>query len=122
MRRRLPVVILAIVLLATWGNVGANAAGALPYSLEKAEKGFREPSKAEPSAAAVAADAAIGRPLGLATTIAGAGLFVITLPFTAPSGSVRQAAWELMGRQGGWTFNRPLGGSAPQYERQGIFR
>jgi hypothetical protein len=121
MRHRLPVVILTIILVATWGSM-AGAAGPMPYNLDKAEKGFREPSKAEPSAAAVAADAVIGRPVGLVTTIAGAGLFVITLPFTAPSGSARQAAWELVGRQGGWTFNRPLGRSDPRYEREGIFR
>ncbi len=120
MKRRLPVVILTIILVGTWGGVGAG--GNMPYSMEKAEWGFHDPPPTEPSAAAVAADAVIGRPLGLATTIVGGTLFLVTLPFTAPSGGARDAAWNLVGRQGGWTFNRPLGRSDPRYERQGIFK
>jgi hypothetical protein len=121
MKRRLPTVILTIILVATWAGT-AGAGQALPYNLDKAERGFYEPPSGPPGPAAVAADAAIGRPLGLAMTIAGTGLFVLTLPFTAPSGNVREAAWGLIGQQGGWTFCRPLGRSDPRYERMGVFK
>jgi hypothetical protein len=118
---RVPMAILIIVLASTWGSIGAHAGPSLPYRLDKAEQGFWDPAEAKPTAARAASDALIGRPLGLAATVAGAGVFVATLPFTIPSRSVRLAGWELVGRQGGWTFNRPLGTSAPQYERVGIF-
>jgi hypothetical protein len=121
MRRRLWVVILTIILVATWGSL-AGAAGPMPYSLEKAERGFYAPSPGPPSPAAVAADAAIGRPVGLVTTVAGTGLFILTLPFTIPAGSVREASWGLVGQPGGWTFCRPLGRSDARYDRPGIFK
>jgi hypothetical protein len=70
----------------------------------------------------VAADAVIGRPLGLATTIAGTGVFLVTLPFSATSQSVDTAAWGLVGRPGGWTFVRPLGKGDPRFEEKGIFK
>jgi hypothetical protein len=120
MTRRLLVVILTILLVGTWGNLGA--AGEMPYSLDKAERGFKIPPQSEPSASVVAADAIIGRPLGLATTIAGAGVFIVTLPFSAISGSTREASWGLVGRPAGWTFKRPLGRGEPKYEEQGVFR
>jgi len=126
MIRPLIVIILTFILVGTWGNIAA--AGEAPYNLgkaynmDKAERGFIDPPGAEPSPAAVGADALIGRPLGLATTIVGTGVFVLTLPFTVPSRSVDTAAWGLVGRPGGWTFVRPLGRSDPEYDRPGIFK
>jgi hypothetical protein len=126
MARPLLMTILTIILVGTWGSIAA--AEKAPYSLSKAynmdsaEKGFKEEPGAEPSPAAVGADALIGRPLGLATTIVGTGAFVLTLPFTVPSRSVDTAAWGLVGRPGGWTFARPLGRSDPRYDRPGIFK
>ena len=120
MTHRLLVVILTIILVATWASLGA--AGEMPYSLEKAERGFKVPPQSEPSASVVAADAVIGRPLGLATTIAGTVVFLVTLPMSATSGSTREASWGLVGRPAGWTFKRPMGRGEPKYEEQSIFR
>lgn len=125
MTRRLLTVILAITLVGTW--VGFAIAGEAysirkAYNMDKAEEGFAEPSKSEPNASVVAADAIVGRPLGLASTLVGTGVFLVTLPFSAPSKSVDTAAWGLVGRPGGWTFDRPLGKGKPEYEEKGIFR
>ena len=90
---------------------GRRLAGVLGYSLDRADRGFERRGSDEPSAATVATDGLIARPLGLATTIAGTGLFVVTLPFSTRSGSVREAARGMIGRPGGWTFVRPLGGA-----------
>jgi hypothetical protein len=123
--RILLAVIMAIILV---GIGGSLAAAGEPYSLsktynmDKAEKGFYEPSKAEPNAGVVLVDAAVVRPVGLANTILGTGVLIVTLPFTIPSHSVGTAAWGLVGRPGGWTFNRPLGRSNPEYEEPNIFR
>jgi hypothetical protein len=125
MARPLLVVILTIILVGTWGSLAlardntysiSNA-----YNLDRAERGFAIPSKVEPSASVVAADAVIGRPVGLATTIAGTGVFILTLPFSLPSRSVDTASWGLVGRPGGWTFVRPLGRNAPEFEEKSVF-
>ncbi len=120
MTRRLLVVILTMILAATWGGVAA--AGQMPYNLDRAEEGFIVPSKEEPNSGVVFLDAVIARPLGLITTAAGTTAFILTLPFTAPSRSVDTAARGLIGRPGGWTFDRPLGRSAPQYEEKNVFK
>ena len=126
MTRPLLVAILTLFLLGTWG--GLSLAGEAynlrkAYNLDKAEQGFAEPAKREePNASVVAVDAILGRPLGLATTIGGAGVFVATLPFSLPSKSVDTAAWGLVGRPGGWTFVRPLGRSEPRFEEKSIFK
>ena len=120
MSRRLLVAILTIILVGTWGSLGV--AGEMRYSLEKAERGFYVPSTGPPSSTALAADALIGRPVGLATTFLGTGLFIATLPFSIPSRSVGTSARGLVGDQGGWTFCRPMGKSDPRYDRPGIFK
>jgi len=125
MTRPLLAIILTLILVGTSGSIAAaGEAYSLrkAYNMDKAEQGFVEPSQKEPSAAVVAADAVIGRPLGLATTLAGSGVFIVTLPFSAPSRSVDTAAWGLVGRPGGWTFDRPLGRGKPEYEEPGIFK
>lgn len=60
-------------------------------------------------AEAMVVDAVVLRPLGLAATVLGAGVFVISLPFTLPSGSVGDAAEELVAKPARYTFQRPLG-------------
>jgi hypothetical protein len=103
----------------TWASLGL--AGDIGYR-------FREQSTplkrlpGPPSSTVVATDALIGRPLGLATTIAGAAVFLVTLPASIPSQSVGDAAWGLVGRPGGWTFVRPLGREVPQFEEGTVFR
>ncbi|HWR75832.1 MAG TPA: hypothetical protein VN283_01310 [Thiobacillus sp.] len=54
-------------------------------------------------------DAVVIRPLGLVTTLLGAVLTVVALPFTIPSGSVETSARELILKPAEYTFKRPLG-------------
>ena len=70
----------------------------------------------------MAVDAIIGRPLGLATTIAGAAVFLVTLPLSLPSESTRRRPGGWWAGPAGWTFVRPLGRGAPVYEEQGVFQ
>lgn len=120
MKWRIMAVILALSLLSAW--TGAATAGVLGYSLDRAcQKGFTDPPPAEPSAAVVAADALIARPIGLGLTIAGTATFLVTLPFSIPSGSVDNAAQGLIVRPGGYTFVRPLGRSEPRFEEKSLF-
>lgn len=118
-------VILTLILVGSWGSLsiaGEPYSLRKAYNMDKAEYGFVEPPKKEPSASVVAADAVLARPAGLALTVAGTGVFLLTLPFSAPSRSVDNAAWGLVGRPGGWTFVRPLGRSAPRFEERSIFK
>lgn len=121
MKSKVLVVILAGSLICAWGGVGV--AGQISYSLRSAEKGFApKPDSEVPNSSVMLVDAVIGRPLGLVSTIAGSGIFLVTLPFTLPTGSNDDAAWGLAGRPGGWTFNRPLGRGVPEYEEKGVFK
>ena len=121
MKHKVLLVILVITLACAWANMGV--AGQIGYNMRGSETGFAfKPQPAAPSSAVVAADAIIGRPLGLATTIAGTAVFLVTLPFSLPSESTTEAAWGMVGRPGGWTFVRPLGRSAPVYEERGVFK
>jgi hypothetical protein len=121
MKIKVLVVILAGSLVCAWGGVGA--AGQIGYSMRSAEKGFvSKPSPDPPSSTVMAFDAVIGRPLGTACTIVGTGVFVLTLPFTLPSETSGEAAWGLVGQPAGWTFMRPMGRGAPEYEEKGVFK
>jgi hypothetical protein len=57
----------------------------------------------------VAADTLVVRPVCLAATIIGSGLFVISLPIAALSHSVKKTAHYLVVRPARATFTRPLG-------------
>ena len=121
MKSKVLLVILVISLVCAWGGVGT--AGQIAYSMRGAERGFEfKPNPNPPSSAVVAVDAIIGRPLGLATTIAGTGIFLVTLPVSLTSQSTCDAAWGLVSRPGGWTFVRPLGRGAPLFEERGVFQ
>jgi hypothetical protein len=54
-------------------------------------------------------DVVVIRPLGLATTLVGAVLTVVALPFTIPSGSVESSVQALVVKPAKYTFTRPLG-------------
>lgn len=54
-------------------------------------------------------DVVVMRPLGLVSTVLGAALTVVALPFTIPSGSVEASARELIVKPAEYTFKRPLG-------------
>ncbi len=54
-------------------------------------------------------DLVLLRPMGLLATGVGAVAFVVSLPFTLPSGGVGSAACELVQAPLAYTFTRPLG-------------
>lgn len=57
----------------------------------------------------MAVDVLVLRPLGLVSTVVGATLFTLSLPFTLTSGSAGQAACALVADPLAYTFTRPLG-------------
>lgn len=69
----------------------------------------REQATRDPSATEMLADAAVARPVGLIGTVIGGLAFVVTLPFTWPSGSVSKAAHNFVVAPFNYTFKRPLG-------------
>jgi hypothetical protein len=85
------VAILCMVLLVLSGSAPALWAG--------------EPEGAR---AADIIDLIVLRPAGCIATIAGAGLFVLTLPFTVPTRSVEKAADRLVKAPFNYTFSRPF--------------
>lgn len=62
-----------------------------------------------PTALDIAADVVVLRPLGVAATALGTGLFILALPFSLPSDSVDEVADKLVADPAEFTFNRPLG-------------
>lgn len=62
-----------------------------------------------PSAETMIVDALVARPLGIIATVVGAATWVVSLPFSLPSGSAGEAAHTLVGTPARYTFNRPLG-------------
>lgn len=64
---------------------------------------------ARPSAAAMVGDALIARPGLLLLTVAGTGIFVLTLPFSALGGNTGEAAQKLVVGPAKSTFLRCLG-------------
>ena len=54
-------------------------------------------------------DMAVARPIGMATIVAGTALFVIWLPFSLPSGNVKDSWNKLVVKPVKYTFKRPLG-------------
>lgn len=65
--------------------------------------------QAEPSGAEMMADMGIHRPLGLARTLIGTGVWIVSLPFTVLSGDVGTAGEKLIVDPARHTFARPLG-------------
>jgi hypothetical protein len=119
MKRNMLAVLLALSLVGLFGSPGL--AQVLGYNMDRAGQGFGHDLAAEPSAARVASDALIARPIGLALTVAGTATFLITLPFSIPSHSVKTAAQGLIVKPGGYTFKRPLGHSVPRFEERTLF-
>jgi hypothetical protein len=63
----------------------------------------------EPSAAAMAVDLVVARPVGIVITAVGAAAFLVSLPFSAAGGNVDQAADKLVMGPVRETFIRCLG-------------
>ena len=90
------VVTIAIVLLAMTGP--GQAEDYVPVVAQK-----------EVTAEAMLVDVIVLRPFGIAATVLGAAVFVVSLPFTLPTRSVDQAAQRLVVDPAKFTFVRPLG-------------
>jgi hypothetical protein len=58
---------------------------------------------------AMAADLIFVRPVSLVSSVVGAAIFVVTLPFTLPSRSAAESGRVLVTRPLEYTFNRRLG-------------
>jgi len=58
---------------------------------------------------AIAADVLFARPVGLVSIVAGTAMFIVSLPFAIPSGSVETAGRLLVADPFRYTFERPLG-------------
>lgn len=84
-----------------WLN-GCAIALTIASSLALAQNG-------NPSGSDMFVDLVVTRPLGLIAVVAGSAAFVVALPFTIPSGSVDQAAEEMVKKPFRYTFKRPLG-------------
>jgi hypothetical protein len=61
------------------------------------------------SAETIIVDGLLLRPGGLAATVVGTAVFVVTLPFSIPTKSVDKAAQKLIVDPAKYTFVRPLG-------------
>ena len=71
-----------------------------------------------PSAGAMVADAVIARPILLVLTVAGTGLYLVTLPFSLAGGNADQAAEQLMIGPAKSTFVRCLGCVNSGYQKK----
>lgn len=69
-----------------------------------------------PTTLAMIGDAVIARPMLLGITVLGAGLFLVTLPFSALGGNVGEAAKTMVGGPGKSTFFRCMGCTETQDE------
>lgn len=92
----------ALMALTMLACVGLTATPALAQYPERAPAD-------EPSAAAMALDFLVARPLGVISTVAGVGIFVLSLPFSLLGGNVEGAAEMLVAEPATYTFSRPLG-------------
>lgn len=70
-----------------------------------------------PPAYAMAGDLIIARPLLIAGTIIGTGLFLVSLPFTALGGNVKEAGEALVVEPGMAAFVRCLGCTESGYKK-----
>lgn len=62
-----------------------------------------------PSGEAMAFDLFVMRPLSLVGTIAGAAIFVVSIPFDLVAWNLSDPARRLVGEPAAFTFTRPLG-------------
>jgi hypothetical protein len=115
-KRKLLIFTLFSVVICIWANLAW--AGDTGYRFRPSK--FNLKPDALPRSGIVFFDAVVGRPVGLATTIAGTGIYLATLPMTLPTGSAREAGWELVGRPGGWTFVRPIAGKDERFDERGL--
>jgi hypothetical protein len=99
---------LSLVLVAALAGTLPPASAQMSYQ-GSADSIDQEQIRREPTGAEMAADAVFARPLGLVGTVAGSVLWVLSLPFTLPSGSAERAAKQMVAKPAEFTFKRPLG-------------
>ncbi len=58
---------------------------------------------------AIVFDVLLVRPVGVVAIVFGAALFIVSMPFAIPSGSVEKAGQALVAEPFKYTFSRPLG-------------
>ncbi|MBI1912189.1 MAG: hypothetical protein HYS21_09320 [Deltaproteobacteria bacterium] len=78
-------------------------------TLSYAETQPSVPEREKPSSTAIMFDLVITRPLGLVALALGTGVFVIGLPFSVPTRSVKVTARRLIADPFNFTFQRPVG-------------
>jgi len=88
--------------------VAALAALLLSLSASPAFAQTAEPVMGD-RAGAMVVDLVVVRPFSLVSSVVGLAAFLVSLPFTAPSGSAPDAAHELVAKPLEYTFYRPLG-------------
>ena len=81
---------------------------------ETAVPGKEHPQESTDPAGPMLVDALLLRPLGLAATVIGTAVFVLTLPFSLPTHSVKKTAKALVVKPAEYTFARPLGEFKPR--------
>jgi hypothetical protein len=65
--------------------------------------------KKEPSPDEVAADLLFVRPVAFSAVIVGSAIYIISLPFTIPTGNAKLAGRKLVVKPWKYTFSKPLG-------------
>lgn len=66
-------------------------------------------NKDEIDAGTMAADFLFARPVGIVSVVVGSALFIVSLPFSALGGNVKDASRKLVIDPINFTFKRPLG-------------
>lgn len=94
--------------IVTWVQILILAGGLLAAANSNAEEGYGQ-SANRPDYMLMAGDAVLARPWGVLATVIGAGLFVVTSPITAATGTMGEAGQALVIEPAATTFYRCLG-------------
>jgi hypothetical protein len=90
-------------------TLALSAGPVLAYDPAQTVTYDQEQAGRDPSGAEMFADTLMARPLGLLAMVLGVATFVVSLPFTLPSGSADSANKALVRAPTVFTFKRPLG-------------
>ncbi len=93
--KRLLVLVMAVILICTSTGFSAFAQGPKVQDVASGES--------------MIADFVLLRPLGIVATAVGAAFYVVSLPFSLPTGSAGTAWEKLVVEPASFTFTRPLG-------------
>ena len=101
------VLLLLVLLFAT--TLATAQQAAKPNEANEIKETLEEPN----AAGTMLVDALLLRSLGLAATVLGTAVFIVTLPFSLPTRSADEAAKILVVKPAKYTFARPLGEIEP---------